>query len=159
MSMAGLDFDSVQSKRSAAFLGALLLTACCAHGFQTYMAPDGKPYTWDLSATPRGAVEWKVAPGAPEIVRDAARNAANAWSLATGGALLMIEGENGITVEWDASGARVADRTFLAYTSLGVVQHNVLSASIVINAADYEWHRGSPLGVTTRGSKIGRAHV
>lgn len=146
--MAALASGAGSGLRKMLSLIAPVLLAASSHAFQTFTAPTGKAYTWDLGATPTGAVEWSVAPGAPAIVREAVQAATEAWSQATGGELRFAEGQNGIAVDWDASGSRIPGPFYLAFATFGVVEDTIISGSIIINASDYEWHRGSPMGVS-----------
>jgi len=124
-----------------------------AAGFQAFQSLSGTPYIWNLSALSNGQVLWNLEPGAPEILRQSMLAVTKAWTEASEGKVQFAEGPGGIAVSWDAGGAQIMDRLFLAYTTFFASSSNTIqSARIVVNAFNYSWQRGGYGGVGPAGA-------
>jgi len=116
-----------------------------AAGFQPFVSPTQSHYKWNVAA---GPVRWSVLPGAPELVRESMLAVTKNWSEATAGVLTFEEGAGGISLDWDATGTRIVDTMYLAYTFFNADNTNRIYASnITINALNFTWQRGGASGV------------
>jgi hypothetical protein len=106
------------------------------------------PVSWDLASLPNGEINWSVAPGAPDCLRESVVTATEQWSKITDGVLKFAEGAGGIDFSWNTNSAEIPDSLFLAYTTFSMnSSFNITSARITVNAVNYSWHRGAPCGV------------
>ena len=134
-----------------ALIAIALFIAPAALAFQPFMTPVSTPYHWNTTANP--TINWQVGAGAPAIVHDAMGSVFQAWSDATGGAFKFAEGPGGVLVDWDATGAQIPDPLYLAYTTFGSNNTGIIqNAHIIVNAANYTWHRGGFGGVGMAGA-------
>ncbi|MFH0938484.1 MAG: matrixin family metalloprotease [Planctomycetota bacterium] len=114
-------------------------------GYGCYTSSAGQRYSWDVATTP---IRWSVQDGAPSILRESMLFAVQTWFEATDGALKFEEGPGGIVAEWDPTGTKLINNLFLAYTAFAAnANARITSAQIVVNALNYDWHRGENDGV------------
>jgi len=138
----------------AALAACLFVAGAMFNSVRAYVvltSPSGKPCVWNLAALPEHAVKWNLAPGAPVMARESMLKATADWSAATNGVVKFIEAPGGITVEWDATGTRVPDPLYMAWTTFVCNENmDIASSKIVINALNTEWQRNGAGVVTTR---------
>ncbi|HYG74586.1 MAG TPA: matrixin family metalloprotease [Planctomycetota bacterium] len=129
--------------------GLLLLPVhLCA--FEFFLSQDGTPYTWDLASLPDSTIRWRTSPAdAPEILREAALFATQAWSNASAGVIQFAEGDGGIVIEW---GAPVSSEGSLAEATVLARNGTILMATIAVNTANYAWVRGEQSGELPAGT-------
>ena len=131
-------------------IGTALLIGAMTSGASAYnfsLDISQEPIAWDVQALPDQTVLWDADPSAPQMLRDSITACLKQWSDTTGGTLQFKEGHGGIRFDWDTTGARVYP-IFLAFTTFRVdSSQNITGASIVVNAANYTWHRGGVMGV------------
>jgi hypothetical protein len=109
------------------------------HAFALFHGPEGQVYSW-----PGGVVRWRIATGAPPMLRESMLAATEQWAEASGWAVSFQEDENApVVVYWDWDGSRIGHSTFLGMARFHVYDGSSISeAEVIINGSTYDWYRG-----------------
>jgi hypothetical protein len=107
---------------------------------------------WSGSGDKR-TVSWHIKGDAPAILRESLMYATNSWSHASKFQIEFIEGPSGISIEWDSVGTHFKDPVTLAVTSaVSDATGRIQQASIIVNAAGFDYKRNDVRGVGPRRS-------
>jgi hypothetical protein len=142
--MTGTDRRNLSASNRLVFVavGLLCLLQSSANAYNLFKSASGKPCAWKAGLI----VSWRLADGAPAMLRESMLYATQTWVDATGGAIAFQESSGGITVTWDAAGTQFSDAMYLGWTYFMLdADFNMSAARIVINARDFTWNRG-PFG-------------
>lgn len=123
---------------------------CLLLAFVTFKCSSYELYMGGKLKWKNADIKWAIASDAPPILRESLQYASLAWSSASDGCVRLTEGEGGVRVYWDTTGAKVS-APFLGITSFAADQEGYIIPSTVVvtvNASSYSWHRGEPRGVT-----------
>lgn len=83
-------------------------------------------------------IPWKMAPGAPPALEEAVLYAVKTWTAAAGSDLAFVQGDGGMVIEWDETGAF---RQFLGYCSFTNRREEITSARVCVVADWWECRR------------------
>jgi len=114
----------------------LLLASSYCQAFDIFANAAGVPSTWNKKLYDNGYIPWRIEGDAPPIVRESILFATESWSAACGNAIKFKEGDGGIVVNWNKN-----VNLFLGYAIFNSIDTDIITASIDINASEYEWHR------------------
>ncbi|HYG77450.1 MAG TPA: matrixin family metalloprotease [Planctomycetota bacterium] len=133
-------------------LFAILLIACTfqlrVFAFQFFAPSNGRYPAWPVAQHQANPIHWDIQPCAPEIFRESVQACLQQWADASAHKLKFQEGSGGIRFIWDEDLTYCPDELFLGYTYFGAdSMMNIRNAVVIINARNYEWHRGGESGI------------
>lgn len=127
-------------------LAALIFLSCTAQAYSVFQLPNGHVNSWNTRLAQTGFIAWKIRDGAPPMVRESVLYCLQEWSDASYGHLKFQEGDGGIEILWDTSGASDLSPYLGFATFRADSDANLVTALIRINASGWAWSRDDPTG-------------